>query len=139
MYNTVLSTSYNFTARPESVLPLFFQSDTSLLAKWFPSAVDYREIGTIAWLGGFAFILFKQFQNILANPLAKEFLTYLKLPDYGHHLGHIPVMRENIKKLARVRLEKFGKSKRLLYVVDDLDRCNQVFCPESKVLLFYPM
>ncbi|PYF81043.1 KAP-like P-loop domain-containing protein [Marinomonas alcarazii] len=73
------------------------------------------------WFIGFLYPTWKEIKKVLAGPLAKEFLTYLKLPDYGEHLGTIPVMREHIKKLTKVRL---GNEKRLLYVVDDLDRCG---------------
>ncbi|QNT06747.1 hypothetical protein IBG28_03610 [Marinomonas arctica] len=74
-----------------------------------------------AWVGAFLIPTFKKTKEVFAGPLAKELLTYLKLPDYGKHLGTIPVMREHIKKLTKVRL---GNEKRLLYVVDDLDRCG---------------
>jgi hypothetical protein len=73
------------------------------------------------WFIGFLFPTWKEIKKILVGPMAKEFLTYLKLPDYGEHLGTIPVMREHIKKLTKVRL---SGNKRLLYVVDDLDRCG---------------
>ncbi|RDL45983.1 hypothetical protein DN730_02775 [Marinomonas piezotolerans] len=78
-------------------------------------------IFSTTWFFGFLYPTWKEIKKVLAGPLAKEFLTYLKLPDYGEHLGTIPVMREHIKKLTKVRL---GNEKRLLYVVDDLDRCG---------------
>ncbi|RCX06952.1 KAP family P-loop NTPase fold protein [Marinomonas foliarum] len=78
-------------------------------------------IFSTTWFIGFLYPTWKEIKKVLAGPLAKEFLTYLKLPDYGEHLGMIPVMREHIKKLTKVRL---GNEKRLLYVVDDLDRCG---------------
>jgi hypothetical protein len=78
-------------------------------------------IFSTAWFIGFLYPMWKELKTVFAGPLAKELLTYLKLPDYGEHLGTIPVMREHIKKLTKVRL---GNEKRLLYVVDDLDRCG---------------
>ncbi len=73
-------------------------------------------------------------KKLLAHPLAKEFKTYLRLPDFGEHLGTIPVMQEQIKTLIDLRLEhsKFEwhagllqetplKNQRFLFVVDDLD------------------
>ena len=81
-------------------------------------------------VGGSAFVLlvmlFRQFKSLLAMPLAKEWMTYLKLPNYGEHLGSIPVMRNHIRTLCQVRLNPwFGPKKRMLFLVDDLDRCGQ--------------
>lgn len=81
-------------------------------------------------VGGSAFVLvvmlFRQFKSLLAMPLAKEWMTYLKLPNYGEHLGSIPVMRNHIRTLCKVRLNPwFGPKKRMLFLVDDLDRCGQ--------------
>ncbi len=81
-------------------------------------------------MGGGAMValvmLFRQMKSLLAMPLAKEWMTYLKLPDYGEHLGSIPVMRKQISALCKVRLNPaFGRKKRLLFLVDDLDRCGQ--------------
>ena len=80
-------------------------------------------------VGGSALVLVvmvaRQFKSLLAMPLAKEWMTYLKLPDYGEHLGSIPVMRKHIRALCDVRLNPwFGARKRLLFLVDDLDRCG---------------
>ena len=87
------------------------------------------ELGAQMFMGGgvvvFAIMLFRQIRQVLAAPLAKELFTYIKLPDYGEHLGQIPVMRETIRKLCEVRLNPhFAAKKRLLFVVDDLDRCD---------------
>lgn len=67
----------------------------------------------------------EQWKAIWASPEAKELLTYLKLPDYAKHLGEIPVMRKTLEKFCAVRLIRFEKKNtRLLFVVDDLDRCS---------------
>jgi|GEM_PF-1279579 len=67
----------------------------------------------------------EQWKAIWASPEAKELLTYLKLPDYAKHLGEIPVMRKTLEKFCTVRLKNFdNKTSRLLFVVDDLDRCS---------------
>lgn len=100
-------------------------SDVTKMAAY---AVD-AQLGMQMFMGGgalvFVIMLFRQFKSMLATPLAKELLTYIKLPSYGEHLGAIPVMRQNIRKLCGVRLNPvMGKPKRLLFVVDDLDRCN---------------
>lgn len=84
-------------------------------------------VGTGIWVLGFLYYFATRIKDVLANPLAKELLTYLKLPDYGEHLGAIPVMRKNIETLCRVRLKSGSrqhKDRRLLFVVDDLDRCG---------------
>ncbi|ADZ91626.1 KAP family P-loop NTPase fold protein [Marinomonas mediterranea] len=86
-----------------------------------PLGTGVASIFPYAWIGTFLLPALKHTKALFAGPLAKELLTYLKLPNYGQHLGTIPVMREHIKKLTKVRL---GNKKRLLYVVDDLDRCG---------------
>lgn len=88
--------------------------------------INSAGVGTQMFMGGGAVLalvmLFRQFKSVLAMPLAKEWLTYMKLPDYGEHLGSIPVMRKQIRALCKVRL---GSKRRLLFLVDDLDRCGQ--------------
>jgi len=82
-------------------------------------------VGNTLWVLGFGFYFIKELPKVFANSLAKELLTYLRLPDYAQHLGTIPVMRKNIEILCNVRLKSnSGKSSRLLFVVDDLDRCS---------------
>lgn len=84
-------------------------------------------VGTGVWVLGFLYYFATRLKTVFANPLAKELLTYLKLPDYGEHLGAIPVMRKNIETLCKVRLQSRSKKRgdqRLLFVVDDLDRCG---------------
>jgi len=76
-----------------------------------------------------AFLLQKLFwselKNIVASPHAIELLTYLRLPDYAKHLGEIPVMRTTLEKFCRVRLKNMQENNyRMLFVVDDLDRCT---------------
>lgn len=81
---------------------------------------------------GSAFILLKLFhsmQQLLKSPLVKEWKSYLTLPDYDRYLGTIPAMKQQINALCQLRLN-IGKpvteQKRLLYVVDDLDRCSHI-------------
>ena len=81
-------------------------------------------------------------------PLAKNFDTYFRLPEFGKKLGEIPIMKRHITRLCELclgtiqinektpwglRLWPFSwflrrflpkPKKRLLYVVDDLDRCG---------------
>ncbi|MGV8837903.1 KAP family P-loop NTPase fold protein, partial [Cellvibrio sp.] len=82
------------------------------------------------WGAGFGIYFLRELRSLMANPLSKELLTYIRLPDYAKHLGDIPVMRDNIKIMCNIRLGGWcGKPKRMLFVVDDLDRCS----PESIV------
>ncbi|WP_290582957.1 P-loop NTPase fold protein [Ketobacter sp.] len=110
-----------------------------LLALWNLSWQDLENMasatmaagaGAQVMVGGGALVLvvmlLRQAKALLAMPLAKEWMTYLKLPDYGQHLGSIPVMRKHIHTLCKVRLNPwFGPRQRLLFLVDDLDRCGQ--------------
>lgn len=91
------------------------------------------------------YFLFQYLQKILSHPFADKLKTYLRLPEYGHHLGTVPVMHEQISLLTRLRLalptasvteqyrkhrQRVGKSdlpykqNRFFFVVDDLDRCS---------------
>jgi hypothetical protein len=82
-------------------------------------------VGNALWFLGFGVYFVKEFPKLFANPLAKEMLTYLRLPDYAKHLGTVPVMRKNIEILCNIRLKSSSeKPTRLLFVVDDLDRCG---------------
>lgn len=74
-----------------------------------------------------AAVIATQWKKVLAHPLAKELDTYLRLPNFGKYLGTIPVMREQISVLANLRLKPTlfkRKQRRLLFVIDDLDRCS---------------
>lgn len=93
----------------------------------------FTALSITAWITGFGFYFYNELNKIIATPLAKEFLTYLRLPDYGEHLGSIPVMRKHIEILCKVRLKTdTPTAKRLLFVVDDLDRCG----PQGIVKVF---
>lgn len=108
---------------------------TALVPFWLPDSLktnlfqgffDMKPTGVTAslpyiWLVGFLYPALKNTKALFAGPLAKELLTYLKLPNYGKYLGTIPVMRGHIKTLTKARLKE---NQRLLYVVDDLDRCG---------------
>jgi Cdc6-like AAA superfamily ATPase len=104
--------------------------------------------------GGLAFGCIKfwdKFKKLYDHPLSVELRTYLKLPNYGEHLGLIPVLKRHIKSLCEIRLgtsaqrkersrRLLGKwfrffkekdsesdsklSRRLVVFIDDLDRCN---------------
>jgi len=66
-------------------------------------------------------------QALIKSPLANEWKGLLSLPDYERYLGTIPVMKQQIEKLCKLRLsigQPSEKQRRLLFVVDDLDRCS---------------
>ena len=67
------------------------------------------------------FEFFRSLRNVLARPLTKEMMSYLKLPNYAEHIGLVPEMASDIRLMCDVSLVK---NKRLLFVVDDLDRCG---------------
>jgi len=74
--------------------------------------------------GGFVLLIFstwRQFRSVFSQALTKEWLTYIKLPSYAAHIGEVSQMREDIKLMCKIRLKK---NERLLFVVDDLDRCD---------------
>jgi len=98
-----------------AVSPLFFSD----VIKPFLANIPWgnKGIPQILWIGGFLLYFYKQLKPIFASPMAKELFTYLKLPDYGEHLGSIPVMRKHIKIMSEIRLNQANKTKkRLLYV-----------------------
>jgi KAP family P-loop domain len=79
----------------------------------------------LLWGVGFGIFFLKEIRSLMANPLSKELMTYIRLPDYAKHLGEIPVMRKNIKVMSEIRLWRLcRKHRRMLFVVDDLDRCG---------------
>ncbi|WP_334029400.1 KAP family P-loop NTPase fold protein [Alteromonas sp. P256] len=77
----------------------------------------------------------KQLRDLISQPMTKEFLTYIKLPNYASHIGEITEMQKDIRLMAKLRLgfveescqehvRKVTNPRRLLFVVDDLDRCS---------------
>jgi hypothetical protein len=104
---------------------------------WFEGLIDFagfsRNSSKWIWTGGICLYTLREFGKLIISPQAKELLTYLRLPSYAKHLGDIPVMREHIGTLCKLRLkEGNGKTPRLLFVVDDLDRCS----PETILKVF---
>ncbi|MCP4257251.1 MAG: DUF4062 domain-containing protein [Planctomycetes bacterium] len=75
--------------------------------------------------------LFKNAKFIFEHPLLTSMETYLRLPDYGKHLGLVPVLKRHISTLCKLKLDaievfgfKWGKDRKLVVFVDDLDRCQ---------------
>jgi hypothetical protein len=90
-----------------------------------PLLQTFLGVGLAAVLGAFAVTLRRDIKQLWEHPLAVELKTFLKLPDYGEHLGFLPVVREHLRALCDLRL---GASRagthRLVCFVDDLDRCR---------------
>ena len=104
--------------------------------------IVHGSIGVLAVFAA-AWRIPKDLKVLLAQPYTKELLSYLKLPDYAKQIGEISEMRDDIELMVNIRLgaaqsqNKFGLFKllprrRLLFVVDDLDRCS----PEGIVKTF---
>lgn len=85
--------------------------------------LDFPWFSGLAGIAGLAAI-WNYGTQAIAHPLAKEFRTYLRLPSFGKELGTIPVMREQVKAMVNLRLNHFKEGQRLLFVIDDLDRCS---------------
>ena len=65
--------------------------------------------------------------RLYRHPIAADLWTYFRLPDYGQHLGLLPVMRDQVQALWEIRQRAGGRHRRpgrLVVVVDDLDRCS---------------
>lgn len=60
-------------------------------------------------------------RSLISHPLATEWASYLRLPDYDKHLGLLPVLQSDISTLCKLRL---NDEQSLVVIVDDLDRCS---------------
>ncbi len=122
-------------------------------------ASNLMESGKDWWFetlfGGGLFVLtlklWDHYKKLYEHPLSVELRTYLKLPNYGKHLGLIPVLKRHIRILCQIRLGTVQKRKdkrkeelekwdrlsldksvvkegelpsRLVVFIDDLDRCD---------------
>lgn len=72
-------------------------------------------------VGALVIYSLKVLKQVLEHPIAFKMQTYLKLPDYGEHLGLLPVLKGHIDRLCSLRLGEDGK---FIVFVDDLDRCQ---------------
>ena len=68
------------------------------------------------------------FKKKTEHPLDIKLQTYFKLPDYGEHLGLIPVLKKHIEILCQLKL---GENRKLVLFVDDLDRCQRTCIAET--------
>lgn len=110
------------------ILALLLVAAMPWFTDWFNGLINDKDlaiVGQWVWSGGLVLYTLREFGKLIISPQAKELLTYLRLPSYAEHLGKIPVMRKHISTLCELRLKaKNGKTPRLLFVVDDLDRCS---------------
>ncbi|WNO08787.1 P-loop NTPase fold protein [Teredinibacter sp. KSP-S5-2] len=124
---------------------LFHDSIYHYLVKWKLYTADKHWLGagSVLVLMATLFTFYKQFRVLLAQPFTKELLTYVRLPDYAEHLGQVAVMKDDIRLMCNIRLRtpsvdkydfnlNIGPKRRMLFVVDDLDRCG----PEGIVKTF---
>ena len=76
---------------------------------------------SLALLAGFT----KRIFTILEHPLTAKINNYLRLPNYLHHLGTIPILKQQLRNLCKIIIpEKAENPSRLVVFVDDLDRCE---------------
>lgn len=146
----LLTTKYAFSRNPNQILGIALALVVSLSSYIYGLNLDSSEgFASAAIVAGvpvqlFIFwFLYQKTQGLLSHPLADKLNTYLRLPDFGRHLGTIPVMREQVALLASIRLKmpsvirtdkpwwnitsryrRIEKVQRLVFVVDDLDRCS---------------
>ncbi|MCE2027181.1 KAP family P-loop NTPase fold protein [Sessilibacter corallicola] len=99
--------------------------------KEFEGVIDGIIAANIAALGSsvtLVYFLIRQVKRLFSQPYTKELLTYVKMPSYAQHIGLVSEMRSDIALMCDLRLKKslFGllKPKRMIFVVDDLDRCS---------------
>ncbi|WP_049630946.1 translation initiation factor IF-2 associated domain-containing protein [Cellvibrio sp. pealriver] len=128
----VLTLRFAYKVHPVELLKillLLLVAAMPWFSDWFHGLIEFSESASNKsswiWTGGVVLYTLREFGKLIISPQAKELLTYLRLPSYAEHLGTIPVMRKHICTLCNLRLkQKNGKTPRLLFLVDDLDRCS---------------
>jgi hypothetical protein len=145
-----LTTQYAFKSHPLQLVLLLAATLVTMMATGVASYYGLTDtsgdlttaaiaVGVTAQLFVFWF-LYQKAQGIFSHPLADKLNTYLRLPSFGEHLGSIPVMREQVALLTQLRFKipslistgnkwwgkyrKSSKNQRLIFIVDDLDRCS---------------
>jgi len=99
------------------------------------SAINYKFILALMGMVVTLSRIPKDFRALVAQPFTKELLTYVELPNYAKHIGELSEMRNDIHLMCDLRLRSGTADthywlgtpfspKRLLFVVDDLDRCG---------------
>ncbi|MCO7226476.1 P-loop NTPase fold protein [Pleionea sp. CnH1-48] len=105
----------------------------------------YSKTGvTMAGIFASLVAFFQANRNLTAHPLADKLNTYLTLSFFGKHLGTIPIMKRQVDILCDICLNGVSnikasfaginrahktfeatKKRRLLFIIDDLDRCSK--------------
>jgi GTPase SAR1 family protein len=141
-----LTTHYAFKSYPLQLVLLIAAVLATLMAGYFgitETPDDFTSAAIAVGMPAQLFIfwfLYQKAQGIFSHPLADKLNTYLRLPSFGEHLGSIPVMRDQVALLTQLRFKipsliatgnrwwgkyrKSGKNQRLIFIVDDLDRCS---------------
>ena len=145
-----LTTQYAFKSHPLQLVLLSVATVVTMMATGVAGYYGLTDtsgdlttaaiaVGVPAQLFVFWF-LYQKAQGVFSHPLADKLNTYLRLPSFGEHLGSIPVMRDQVALLTQLRFNipsliatshrwwgkyrKSGKHQRLIFIVDDLDRCS---------------
>jgi hypothetical protein len=125
-----LSLAWRFawrTARPRMLWTLFVLLATAAATVFGLLVVDENAIKAVIGAGGLSIVTaaVALLLKLYRHPFAAELWTYFRLPDYGQHLGLLPVMRQQLGQLWRLReVADESRPSRLVVVVDDLDRCS---------------
>ena len=148
-----LTINYAFKSHPVQLVLLSVATMVTIIATgvagYFGLTEKSDDLTTAAIAVGVPFqffvfwFLYQKAQGIFSHPLADKLNTYLRLPSFGEHLGSIPVMREQVALLTQLRFKipsliatekrwwkfglnyrKSGQNQRLIFIVDDLDRCS---------------
>jgi len=112
------------------ILLYLFRSKFGLTEEQEKTIKDLFGIGLAGGAIVIGFYVLKNFKNIVEHPLVTNLETCLNLPNYDKHLGLVPVLKRHIKILCGLTLKagigkwRWGKDKKLVVFVDDLDRCQ---------------
>jgi|GEM_PF-6621721 len=78
--------------------------------------------GFLGFIGVIELIAFLNFSKTLKlGDKTRIFFSAFKTPSYTHYLGTVADMKKDIAAMCKIRL---GKDKKLLFIIDDLDRCG---------------
>lgn len=129
-----LAGKFSWQEKPWQVIPIVLTTAGAIVVGTEISSLQFEGWQQIAAWFGFGsistLIIWKfidSLQALFKSPLVNQWKSLLSLPDYENYLGTIPVMKQQILKLCKLRLgigKPTSEQRRLLFVVDDLDRCS---------------
>jgi len=146
-----LALRYACKSRPASLLWILLAVPVVLMATIVAFTTGDEWQSAIFGASGIALLLLlgQQVRGVISHPFAEKLQTYLRLPSFGKHLGELPVIQQQVDDLCELVLfpegrddgepvkaqdwwgrlqakviNRKGKEKRLLFMVDDLDRCG---------------